>query len=178
MHDPLNHAPSSREDTSLRRIGWKEYVDLPELGIYQLKAKVDTGARTSALHVSALEELEPRGDGSSWVEIRVPLDRRGTREAVACVRMTGETRVTDSGGHAEMRPIIETEVVLGSVRKRIPLTLTDRRGMLFRMLLGRKCLEGDFLVDVARKYLLGNRPAKASRVAPASAVGQELSGKG
>jgi len=177
MRDPLDHAPSSPEDASLHRIGWKEYVDLPELGIHRLKAKVDTGARTSTLHVSALEELEPRGDGLSWVEIRVPLDRHGTRVAVARVRRTGQTRVTDSGGHAEMRPIIETEVVLGPVRKRIPLTLTDRRGMLFRMLLGRKCLEGDFVVDVGRKYLLGNRPGRASRSAPASAVGQEQSGK-
>jgi hypothetical protein len=63
-------------------------------------------------------------------------------------------RVVDSGGHPEVRPVIETEMVLGPVRKKILLTLTNRSGMLFRMILGRKALEGDFRVDVAGKYLL------------------------
>jgi hypothetical protein len=152
---------SSRTDDSpatggrLPTIGWKELVALPELGIPRLKAKVDTGARTSALHVSAVDVVERFPDGSATMEVRIPLDRRGAREVVARVTAIREMQVTDSGGHCETRPVIETEMVLGPIRKRILLTLTDRRGMLFRMLLGRKALEGDFLVDVASKYRMG-----------------------
>lgn len=139
---------------ALQVIGWKEYVDLPDLGIRHLKAKVDTGARTSSLHVRSLEVLAEHDDGSSEVEIRVPLDRRGDREAVARTRVLRRIAVTDSGGHSEIRPLIETEIVLGPVRRRILLTLTDRRGMLFRMILGRKAFEGKCVVDVATKYRL------------------------
>jgi len=149
--------PACSRDTTLLTLGWKEYVALPDLGIPRLKAKVDTGARTSALHVRAFEVIETFPDGSAVIEIKVPLDRRGEREATARVRRLCEIQVKDSGGHAELRPVIETTLVLGSVRKQIPLTLTDREGMLFRMLLGRKALEGNFLVDVSRKYLLGGR---------------------
>lgn len=137
-----------------RRIGWKEYLDLPELGIFRLKAKVDTGARTSTLHVDEIKALEIFPDGSERVELSLSLDRRRPERRV-CVqaRVLRRMRVTDSGGHQEVRPVLETEIVLGPVRKRILITLTDRSGMLFRMILGRKALEGDFQVDVAHKYL-------------------------
>lgn len=136
-------------------VGWKEYLDLPELGIVRLKAKVDTGARTSALHVAALRVLRDDGDGGGEIEFVVPLSRRDPERIVtARARMLRQVRVTDSSGGSEVRPVIETELVLGPVRKRILLTLTDRAGMLFRMLLARKALEGDFLVDVSRRYAL------------------------
>jgi len=139
----------------VRTVGWKEYLDLPELGIFRLKAKVDTGARTSTLHVDTLDVLEVLPDGSEIVEITVSPDRRRPGWRVqARARVVKRMRVVDSGGHPEVRPVIETEMVLGPVRKRIFLTLTDRSGMLFRMILGRKALEGDFSVDVASKYLL------------------------
>jgi hypothetical protein len=86
--------------------------------------------------------------------------------------MLRQVRVVDSGGNAEVRPVIETLLVLGPVRKRVLLTLTDRTGMLFRMLIGRKALEGDFLVDVAGKYLqrewhpLPPRPRRGVETAP------------
>jgi len=143
--------PELRE---VRTVGWKEYLDLPELGIFRLKAKVDTGARTSTLHVDTLDVLEVLPDGSEIVEITVSPDRRRPGWRVqARARVVKRMRVVDSGGHPEVRPVIETEMVLGPVRKRILVTLTDRSGMLFRMILGRKALEGDFRVDVARKYL-------------------------
>lgn len=143
-------------------IGWKEYLDLPELGVRDLKAKVDTGARTSALHVTGLQVVERAADGTALVEFDVPLHRRDpSRRVHARARMLREVRVTDSGGSAEVRPVIETEMALGRVRKRILLTLTDRTGMLFRMLIGRKALEGDFLVDVAAKYLAGSGSREA-----------------
>lgn len=139
-------------------VGWKEYLALPELGITRLKAKIDTGARTSTLHVAALRTLSEHGDGTADLEFTLPFDPQGRRHAkrgaTARARMLRRVSVTDSGGHREVRPLILTELVLGPVRKRIFLTLTDRSGMLFRMILGRKALEGDFLVDVAEKYLL------------------------
>jgi len=138
-----------------RLVGWKEYLDLPELGIFRLKAKVDTGARTSTLHVDRLEVLDVFPDGSEWVEISLRPDRRRPEHQVtARVKVLRRIRVTDSGGHPEVRPVVETEMVLGPVRKRILLTLADRSGMLFRMILGRKALEGDFRVDVMSKYRL------------------------
>jgi hypothetical protein len=139
----------------IRTVGWKEYLDLPELGIFRLKAKVDTGARTSTLHVDALEVLEVLPDGTELVELVVHPDRRRPDVSVRTrARIFKRMRVVASGGHPEIRPVIETELVLGPVRKRIFLTLTNRSGMLFRMILGRKALEGDFRVDVAGKYLL------------------------
>lgn len=136
-------------------VGWKEYLALPELGVGRLKAKVDTGARTSSLHVESFTSLETLPDGTELAEITIGTDRRRPeRRVLARVTVVGRVRVTDSGGHREVRPVIETEMVLGPVRKRIRVTLTDRSGMLFRMILGRKALEGDFVVDTARKYLL------------------------
>src|SRR4051812_38329730 len=137
-----------------RTVGWKEYLDLPDLGVFRLKAKVDTGARTSTLHVDSLEVLEILPDGSERVELTISPDRRRPELQVrARARVLRRMRVVDSGGHPEVRPVIETEMVLGPVRKKILLTLTDRSGMLFRMILGRKALEGGFAVDVSGKYL-------------------------
>jgi hypothetical protein len=136
-------------------VGWKEYISLPELGIGRLKAKLDTGARTSSLHVESFTSLETLPDGTELAEVTIDTDRRRPESRItARVTVVGRVRVTDSGGHHEVRPVIETEMVLGPVRKRIRVTLTDRSGMLFRMILGRKALEGDFVVDTARKYLL------------------------
>ncbi len=151
-----------------RTIGWKEYLDLPELGLFRLKAKVDTGARTSTLHVDSLRVLETLPDGSERVELVIGPDRRRPELRVRTqARVIRRMRVVDSGGHPEVRPVVETEMVLGPVRKRILLTLTDRSGMLFRMILGRKALEGDFQVDVAGKYLFRKwHPRRSLRGAP------------
>jgi hypothetical protein len=136
-------------------LGWKEYLALPELGIDRLKVKIDTGARTSTLHVAALRILAEHRDGTADLVLSLPFDRRHPERATtARALMLRRVTVADSGGHREARPLIATEMVLGPVRKRIFLTLTDRSGMLFRMILGRKALEGDFLVDVSQKYLL------------------------
>ncbi len=136
-------------------LGWKEYLALPELGIDRLKVKIDTGARTSTLHVAALRILVEHRDGTADLALSLPFDRRHPERATtARALMLRRVTVADSGGHREIRPLIATEMVLGPVRKKIFLTLTDRSGMLFRMILGRKALEGDFLVDVSQKYLL------------------------
>jgi hypothetical protein len=104
--------------------------------------------------VDSLEVLDVLPDGSEQVELVLGPDRRRPDLLVrAQARVLRRIRVIDSGGHPEVRPVIETELVLGPVRKRILLTLTNRSGMLFRMILGRKALEGDFRVDVSGKYL-------------------------
>lgn len=144
-------------------IGWKEWVALPELGIERLKAKIDTGARTSSLHVAAIRLLGELPGGQADLEISVAPDRRRPHMVqTARVRQLARIQVTDSGGHAQMRPVIETLVVLGPVAKRIRITLADRSSMLFRMIIGRKSLESDFVIDVARKYLLSPDPARAA----------------
>jgi hypothetical protein len=155
------------ETGETRTIGWKEYLDLPGLGVFRLKAKVDTGARTSTLHVDALTVLEVLPDGTERVRIDLRPDRRRPDWQVrAEARVLRRMRVVDSGGHPETRPVIATELVLGPVRKMILVTLTDRSGMLFRMILGRKALEGSFRVDVARKYLLRKWHPRKSRQPP------------
>lgn len=144
----------SDRSAELPVIGWKEYVALPELSVPSLKAKIDTGARTSALHVAAIRRLTEEVAGEADLEITLAPDRRRPDELVrARVRQLARIRVTDSGGHTDLRPVIETLLVLGPVAKRIRVTLADRSTMLFRMILGRKAVEGEFVVDVSRKYL-------------------------
>jgi hypothetical protein len=141
-------------------IGWKELLDLPELGLRRLKAKIDTGARTSTLHVQAIAYREIRPGGGALAEITLSPRRRAPEAlVVAQVEILRHIRVVDSGGHPEVRPLIETEMVLGALRKRIFLTLTDRSDMLFRMILGRRAIAGDCRVDPAAKYLLRRRRA-------------------
>jgi hypothetical protein len=149
--------PTPRDSDPLV-IGWKEYGDLPELGIRRLKIKVDTGARTSTLHVRSCRVLETFADGTERVELTIdPWRRHPDRSVTTEARVLRRIHVTDSGGHRETRPVIETELVLGPVRKRILVTLSNRSGMLFRMILGRKALEEDFQVDVSHKYMLRRR---------------------
>jgi hypothetical protein len=134
-------------------VGWKEYVGLPDWGVRRVKAKIDTGARTSALDV-ARWELRTAGDGSIVADLSLALDpRRPERTVMVEVPVLRMISVRNSGGACEKRPLIETTLQLGPVTRRIQLTVTRRTSMRFRMLLGRKALEGEFIVDVSRKYL-------------------------
>jgi hypothetical protein len=142
-----------RGDASPLTVGWKEYVGLPDWGVRRVKAKIDTGARTSALDV-ARWELRPTEGGGLVAELCLALDpRRPERTVTVAVPVVRMICVRNSGGACEERPLIETTLRLGPVTKRILLTVTRRASMRFRMLLGRKALEGDFVVDVSRKYL-------------------------
>ncbi len=139
----------------LATLGWREWVALPGVGLERIKVKVDTGARTSALHAFSLDTFTRRK--SEWVRFGVHPIQTNRSVAVTCEAPIKDRRkVTDSGGHSERRIVIETEVVIGAWRKIIELTLTDRDTMRFRMLLGRTALAGSFLVDSRRSYVAGD----------------------
>ena len=136
-------------------IGWREWLSLPDLGVPGIKAKVDTGARTSSLHAYF---VEPYHEGEiEMVRFGVhPLPGREDIELICRSPITEIRPVTDSGGHKEERFVIETNIQLGSHLRKIELTLTNRDTMKFRMLLGRRALqELGLLVDSDRSYLIG-----------------------
>lgn len=135
-------------------LGWREWVALPDLRVRRLRAKVDTGARSSALHVDAQWRLTEAG--APWVGFRVS-DGREHVEAAAPVH--DEREVVDSGGHRSRRVFLRTRLWLAGAAREIELNLCDRRGMAFPMLLGRSALAGAYAVDPARSFVHGRPPA-------------------
>ena len=154
-------------------IGVAECIDIPSWHIKRLPAKVDTGARTSALHVENLRELS---DGR--VRFDVPLaagkpDRRVTIDATVERR----ARVRSTSGVARPRVFVNVLIRIGDVERRIELGLVDRRNMQFRMLIGRSALARAFLVDVSRTYLLTGRPKTAHQRALQAQIAREAERK-
>ncbi|MCA9405840.1 MAG: ATP-dependent zinc protease [Candidatus Omnitrophica bacterium] len=132
-------------------IGWREYIDLPEWGVRKLKAKIDTGARTSALHVENIKELN-----SGKIRFDVILHREHRDRTVRVVAQPiKKAAVKSSIGVKTSRWFVETLLRIGPVEQRIKITLVNRSEMNHRMLLGRTALEGAFLIDINRSYLLG-----------------------
>lgn len=149
---PLVEDPARKKSV----IGWSEYVDFPEWEITGLKAKVDTGARTSSLHVEDLEKLP-----SGFVHFFVRLSRKNTHKRVAVkAKPTKWARVRSSTGDYSTRCFVRTRIRIGEVEKEIEVSLVSRERMLFRMLIGRKALEKDFLVDVSHRSVLTEKPKR------------------
>lgn len=147
-----------REKVHNFTIGWREWLILPELNVPAIKAKIDTGARTSALHAFFVEPFI--NDGCEMVRFGVhPLQKRLDVEIVCVAPVKDFREISDSGGHREMRYVIETKVLLGESSRSIEMTLTNRDNMKFRMLLGRTAMAG-LLVVPDKSYLTGRKKHK------------------
>lgn len=144
----------------MRTVGWREWASLPDLGIEAIKVKIDTGARTSALH--AFEVKTFVRDGQEWVRFRIhPLQDDNAYEKVCECPVVDRRVVSDSGGHKEERLVIRTTLLFGDMKSVIEMTLTDRDTMKFRMLLGRTAMKG-LQINPSASFLLGGnrrRPA-------------------
>ena len=148
-------------------VGWREWISLPDLKIDHIKAKIDTGARTSALHAYFVEPFLK--SGRRWVRFGVhPYQQDNRTQRICEVAVTDVRWVTDSGGHREKRYVITTDLELGDSRFPVELTLTNRDTMRFRMLLGRTAIADNFLVDSGSTMQMG-RPS--SKPAPHAFVG-------
>ena len=146
---------SKQEQISV--IGWREWIALPELGVTAIKAKIDTGARSSAIHAFHVKTFWK--DEKRWVRFQMhPFQRNSSNTITAEAEILDEREVRNSGGHVEKRIAILTTVELQDRRWPIELTLTNRDVMGFRMLLGRAAVRGHFLVNPGKSYLLSKKP--------------------
>ncbi|MEZ4226853.1 MAG: RimK/LysX family protein [Polyangiaceae bacterium] len=140
-------------------IGWAEYVDIPEWNVMRLRAKMDTGARSSALHVENIEEI---GGDRVRFDVRLhrkKVDRRVTVEAPIARR----GRVRPSSGVSQSRIFVVARVRIGGVEREVELSLVCRERMIFRMLIGRSALSHAFLIDTSRRYSLGRPKRKKTK---------------
>ncbi len=139
-----------------KSIGWREWVTMPELGLHRVKAKVDTGARTSALHAFALRPFKEGNIDKISFDIH-PIQFDSTTVVTCTANIIDKRWVTDSGGHREERYVIFTPLALGEEVWPVEITLTERDTMLFRMLLGRSAIRKRYTVDPARSFTKKNK---------------------
>ena len=150
-------SPVTAEEHKLQIAGWREWVSLPELGIFRIKAKMDTGARTSCIHAFEVEPFER--DGVQWVRFLVHPEQDNNDLVISCEAEVVDFRaVTDSGGHREMRYVIKTLIQFGQKSWAAEFTLTNRDTMKFRMLVGRTTMNGRLVIDPSLSYQLSTEP--------------------
>jgi hypothetical protein len=139
-------------------IGWREWVAMPDLGVTEVKAKVDTGADNSSLHAFNIERFSD--SGIEKVRFEIHPRQRKKRPSIECLaEVVGERRVKNPGGRAEVRPVIRTTLIVAGQELEALVNLTTRDEMTFRMLLGRRTVRQHFVVDPGRSYL-GARPSR------------------
>lgn len=137
-------------NSKLGILGWREWVGLPEFGISTIRAKLDTGAKTSALHATQIQSFKDES-GQLWVSFVVEAD-----QAYPCkARVKDQRSVKDSSGHSQLRYVIETNLQIAQQQFPIELGLTDRQTMRYPLLLGRTVLMGRFLVDSQSSFTSG-----------------------
>ncbi len=140
--------------TEKKPLGWREWIGFPGLNIEKIKAKIDTGARTSALHAFMVEPFSR--DGQSWVRFAIHPIQGDTDTVVECEAPVRDQRIVrDSGGHDELRYVIDAIIAIGDEQIRAEVTLTDRDTMMFRVLLGRTALRKKYVVHPGKSYLQG-----------------------
>jgi hypothetical protein len=145
-------------DQRRKTIGWREWVSMPELGVIEVKAKVDTGADNSSLHAFDIERFE--SNGIDMVRFEIHPRQRKRKPSISCVaNVVGERKVKNPGGRMEIRPVIRTTLIVAGERLEALVNLTTRDEMTFRMLLGRRTVRRHFVVDPGRSYI-GGRPSR------------------
>lgn len=139
------------------KVGWEEWVALPDIGIERLKCKVDTGAKNSALHAFELDSFQK--DDQNWVRFSIHIDEDDLSKVQTCEAQVQDIRcVTDSGGNITERFFIETTLEIGGHKLSIPVSLTSRDTMAFKMLLGRTALrKAALVVDPSQSFLQGKK---------------------
>ncbi|WEK59920.1 MAG: ATP-dependent zinc protease [Candidatus Microbacterium colombiense] len=142
--------------------GWREWVALPDLGVDWIKAKIDTGARTSSLHAFDVEEFEREGE--AWVRFRLKPWQDSQEDAIVVETPVHDRRaVRSSSGHAQERLVVMLLIRLVDREVLAEVTLSNRDEMGFRMLIGREALRRGYTVDPARSFLGGRAPREARR---------------
>ena len=136
-------------------IGWREWIAMPDINVPGIKAKVDTGARTSAIHACAYKLYKSGGVDRVRFSVH-PLPRNAELVLEGDAELVNVREVRDSGGHTELRPFIRTRAVMGDFEWEIEVNLTNRENMKFRMLLGREAMD-PFLVNPSLSYLKGKK---------------------
>ncbi|NJL86183.1 MAG: ATP-dependent zinc protease [Leptolyngbyaceae cyanobacterium SM1_1_3] len=140
------------QHTELALLGWREWIELPDLGIVKVKAKIDTGARSSALHALEIERFNRTG--RQMVRFKVFSNYQTCAQPLSVeTDLLDRRQVRSSSGQTELRSIIQTHVAIRGQCWPIELTLTDRTQMGFPMLLGRQAMRGRFAVDPGQSYL-------------------------
>lgn len=137
-------------------LGWREWVSLPELGVKAIKAKIDSGAKTSALHASYIRILSRHGKKMAKFIIH-PKQDSSQIGISAKATLIGHKSIKSSIGHTTIRPMIKTILVIGEKRIPIEMTLVNRDLMGFRMLIGRQAIRKGFLIHPGKSFLVSKK---------------------